>query len=182
MVDFNKVNEYISYIENNEIPEDMKFNEFMINFFNASKVIPLSKYLRNMGKTKKLPKIMNAKKLGEILIDTEKSSDELFTFFKRKGFNGIPELNYSVLSLVRKVSILDNWKKIIEYLTSDKTISEINNTTKQILLPTEIEKLENFIKDSLKIDEEKFIWLLTKYKKIMDEKELKKAMNKLIRQ
>lgn len=85
MVDFNKVNEYISYIENNEIPEDMKFNEFMINFFNASKVIPLSKYLRNMGKTKKLPKIMNAKKLGEILIDTEKSSDELFTFFKRKG-------------------------------------------------------------------------------------------------
>ena len=105
MVDFKKVDEYIDYIEEGRIPDGMTFNEFAVEFYNESKVIPLSKYLRNKGRTSKIPKIMNTKKTGEILYDTEKSGDEIRTFLKRKGFDKVPELNYTLVMLVRKISI-----------------------------------------------------------------------------
>ena len=50
MVDFKKVDEYIDYIEEGKIPEGMTFNEFAMEFYHESKVIPISKYLRSRGK------------------------------------------------------------------------------------------------------------------------------------
>ncbi|WP_410208853.1 hypothetical protein [Fusobacterium sp.] len=182
MVNFKKVDEYITHIENGTLPEGMTFNQFAMDFYNESKVIPMSKYLRNSGRTSKMPKIMNTKKTGEILVDTEKNGDSIKTFLKRKGFSEIPELNYTVVMLVRKVELLDNWKKIVAYLSSDKTIEEINSSTRCRLLPGEVEKLENFIIDELNINEEELNWLLSKFSKINSDKELSKALKKLIRQ
>ena len=63
MIDFKKIDEMIELIENNEVPENQEFNDFVIEFFNEVKTIPLSKYLRTKGKDKRLPKIMIVKKL-----------------------------------------------------------------------------------------------------------------------
>ena len=179
MVDFKKVDEYIDYIEEGKIPEGMTFNEFAIEFYHESKVIPISKYLRSRGRTSKMPKIMNTKKAGEILSETERSGDEVRTFLKRRGYSEIPELNYT---LVRKVELLDNWKKIIAYLQGDKTIEEINNSTKSKLLPGEVARLENYIMEELNLDEEKMNWFLSKFKKLENNKELFRAVKKLNRQ
>ena len=182
MVDFKKVDEYIDYIEEGRIPDGMTFNEFAVEFYNESKVIPLSKYLRNKGRTSKIPKIMNTKKTGEILYDTEKSGDEIRTFLKRKGFDKVPELNYTLVMLVRKIDLLDNWKKIIAYLQGDKTIEEINNSTKSKPLPGEVARLEQYIMNELHIDDEKLNWFLTKFKKLESNRELLRAVKKLNRQ
>lgn len=182
MVDFKKVDEYIDYIEQGTIPEGMTFNEFAIEFYKESKVIPISKYLRSRNRTSKMPKIMNTKKTGEILSDTERAGDEIRTFLKRKGFDKVPELNYTIVMLVRKVELLDNWKKIIAYLQGDKTIEEINNSTKSKLLPGEVAKLEEFIMGELNIDEEKLNWFLSKFNKLENNRELLRAVKKLNRQ
>lgn len=182
MVDFKKVDEYIDYIENGAIPNGMSFNEFAKEFYHESKVIPMSKYLRSRGKTSKMPKIMNTKKAGEILSDTEKAGDEVKTFLRRKGYTEIPELNYTLVMLVRKIDLLDNWKKIIAYLQGDKTIEEINNSTKSKLLPGEVAKLEKYIMEELNIDEEKLNWFLSKFNKLENNKELFRAVRKLNRQ
>lgn len=182
MVDFKKVDEYIDYIEEGKIPEGMTFNEFAVEFYHESKVIPISKYLRNRGRTSKMPKIMNTKKAGEILSETEKAGDEVRAFLKRRGYSEIPELNYTLVMLVRKVELLDNWKKIITYLQGDKTIEEINNSTKSKLLPGEVARLENYIMEELNLDEEKMNWFLSKFKKLESNKELFRAVKKLNRQ
>lgn len=182
MVDFKKVDEYIDYIEKGTIPDGMTFNEFAIDFYKESKVIPISKYLRTRDRTSKMPKIMNTKKIGEVLYETEKFGDEVKTFLKRKGFNKIPELNYTVVMLVRKVELLENWKKIISYLMGDKTIEEINNSTRSKLLPGEVERLENYIMEELNIDEEKLNWFLSKFNKLENNKELLRAVKKINRQ
>lgn len=129
-----------------------------------------------------MPKIMNTKKAGEILSETEKSGDEVRTFLKRRGYSEIPELNYTLVMLVRKVELLDNWKKIIAYLQGDKTIEEINNSTKSKLLPGEVARLENYIMEELNLDEEKMNWFLSKFKKLESNKELFRAVKKLNRQ
>ncbi|WP_300358275.1 hypothetical protein [Fusobacterium sp.] len=182
MVDFNKVDEYISYIEEGTIPQGMTFNEFAMEFYHESKVIPMSKYLRSRGRTSKMPKIMNTKKAGEILYDTLKSGDEIKTFLKRKGFDKVPELNYTLVMLVRKIDLLDNWKKIIAYLQGDKTIEEINNSTKTKLLPGEVARLEEYIMEELNIDEDKLNWFLSKFSKLENNRELFRAVKKLNRQ
>lgn len=182
MVDFKKVDEYIDYIEAGTIPEGMTFNEFAVEFYHESKVIPMSKYLRSRGRTSKIPKIMNTKKTGEILWETEKSGDEVRMFLKRKGFDKVPELNYTLVMLVRKIELLDNWKKIIAYLQGDKTIEEINNSTKSRLLPGEIAKLEEYIMGELNIDEERLNWFLSKFNKLENNRELLRAVKKLNRQ
>lgn len=84
--------------------------------------------------------------------------------------------------LVRKVDLLENWKKIIAYLQGDKTIEEINNSTKSKLLPGEIAKLESFIMKELSLDEEKLNWFLTKINKLETNKDLLRAVKKLSRQ
>lgn len=182
MVDFKKVDEYIGYIEEGTIPEGMTFNEFAVTFYQESKVIPISKYLRSRGRTSKMPKIMNTKKTGEILYETERAGDEVKMFLKRKGYDKIPELNYTLVMLVRKIELIDNWKKIIAYLHGDKTIEEINNSTKTKLLPGEVAKLEEYIMEELNIDEDKLNWFLSKFNKLENNKELLRAVKKLNRQ
>lgn len=184
MVDFKKVDEYIEYIEQGTVPEGMNFNEFAIEFYKESKVIPLSKYLRSRERTSKMPKIMNTKKTGEILYETERSGagDEVKMFLKRKGFDKIPELNYTIVMLVRKIDLFDNWKKIVAYLLGDKTIEEINNSTKSKLLPGEVAKLEEYIMGELNLDEDKLNWFLSKFNKLENNRELLRAVKKLNRQ
>ena len=67
MTDFEKINFMIETIEENRIPEGKTFNEFSMEFFQEVKLLPLSKYLRSIGKNKRLPKIMNMRKAGEVL-------------------------------------------------------------------------------------------------------------------
>ncbi|MDO4588838.1 MAG: hypothetical protein Q4B33_03170 [Fusobacterium sp.] len=180
MVDFKKIDEMIEIIENNQIPEGKTFNEFVIEFFNEVKTIPLSKYLRTKGKDKRLPKIMNSKKAGEVLIDTKKD-DEIQTFLKRKGYKEIPELDYKAVMLLRKTDLFSNWKKLILYFEGAGTVQEINNSTKPTLLPQEVEILENYLKKELNITEQEFNWLISKFSKIQKDKEMLKALKKLAR-
>lgn len=180
MVDFKKIDEMIEIIESNQIPEGKTFNEFVIEFFNEVKTIPLSKYLRTKGKDKRLPKIMNSKKAGEVLIDTKKD-DEIQTFLKRKGYKEIPELDYKAVMLLRKTDLFSNWKKLILYFEGAGTVQEINNSTKPTLLPQEVEILENYLKKELNITEQEFNWLISKFSKVQKDKEMLKALKKLAR-
>ena len=94
MINFEKINKMIDLIENNEIAEGVTFNDFAMDFFNEVKLLPLSKYLKMNDHAKRMPKIMNMKKAGELLLYT-KIDDETQNFLKRKGFNEIPSLDTS---------------------------------------------------------------------------------------
>ena len=179
MLDFKKIDDMIELIEDNIIPEEYSNNEFFIEFFKAVQVIPLSKYLRTKGKDSKLPKIMNSKKAGEILIDTYKD-EEIRLYLKRKGYSEIPQLDYKSIMLLRKTDLYSNWNKIISFLEGKGTVGEINQSTRKALLPQEIEMLENYIKTNLSIDEKELNWLLNKLKKAEQDKAVGKALKKLI--
>lgn len=179
MVDFNKLDKYIDYIERGEVPEIYTFNEFAVEFFNISKVVPLSKYLRSKNKTSKLPKIMNMKKAGEVLSETKKDSSEIRNFLRRKGYINIPDLNYTSIMLLRKVDLMENWKRILLYFGGGKTVLEINNTTRINLFPEEVKHLEDFLMENLKIDEEQLNWFLSLYDKASENKDILRAMRKL---
>lgn len=180
MIDFKKINEMINLIEENEVLEDCSFNEFAVLFYKEVKLIPLSKYLRTNNRIKKLPKIMNMRKAGELLNFTE-TDDETLAFLKRKGHPEIPELDYRTIMLLRKIDPIDNWKKVLTLFNGEKSIEEINLSTRPILFPQEIEKLENFIKDELKIKNEDFDKFMTLFEKAMKNKEIMKAIKKLSR-
>ncbi len=179
MVDFKKIDEMIELIENSIIPEGYSNNEFFIEFFNTVQLIPLSKYLRTKGKDSKLPKIMNSKKAGEILILTQKD-DEIRLYLKRKGYPEVPELDYKSIMLLRKTDLYSNWNKVISFLEGKGTVGEINQSTRKALLPQEIEMLENYIKTTLSLDNKELNWLLGKMKKIEIDKGLNRAVKKLI--
>lgn len=179
MVDFKKIDEMIDIVEQGVIPEGYSNNEFFMEFFNCVQLIPLSKYLRTKGKDSRLPKIMNAKKAGEVLISTQKD-DEIKLYLKRKGYPEIPELDYKSIMLLRKTDLYSNWNKIISFLEGKGTVGEINQSTRKALLPQEIEMLENYIKSNLSIDEKELNWLLNKMKKIEKDKEVAKALRKLV--
>ncbi|MBQ3437892.1 MAG: hypothetical protein IJG31_05255 [Fusobacterium sp.] len=180
MIDFNKINQMINLIENNEIMENLSFNDFAIAFYSEVKLIPLSKYLRTNNIVTKLPKIMNMRKAGELLSFT-KGDEETLSFLKRKGFTEIPELNYRCIMLLRKIDPLDNWKKIIFFINGDKSIEEINNSTKPMLFPQEIKKLEDFIKEELRLDDDNFEKFMNLYAKAIKNKQIIKAIKKLSR-
>lgn len=180
MINFNKINKMISLIENNEILEDYTFNDFAIQFYLEVKLIPLSKYLRTNNIVSKMPKIMNMRKAGELLNFT-KNDEETLNFLKRKGYSEIPDLDYRSIMLLRKIDPMDNWKKIIAFINGDKSIEEINQSTKPMLFPQEIKKLEDFIKNELKIDDNDFEKLMSLYSKIQKNKELSRAIKKLNR-
>lgn len=179
MTDFEKINFMIETIEENRIPEGKTFNEFSMEFFQEVKLLPLSKYLRSIGKNKRLPKIMNMRKAGEVLTDTYADSD-LVSFVKRKSKQGqIPELDYQSIMLLRRIDVKDNWEKIFRFFRGSETVAEINSTTRPELLPKEIEMLENFLKEKLHLSEKELDWLLEKFRKILTEKELLRAIRKL---
>lgn len=180
MINFEKIDSMLILIENNEIPENKNFNEFAIEFYTEVKLLPLSKYLKSKNRTSKTPKIMNIKKAGELLKFTL-SDDEMLSFLKRKGFSEVPLLDYKSIMLLRKIDPIDNWKKIIDFLNGNKTIEEINSSTKPILLPQEIKILEDEIKKELKIDEDEFEKLMRYFNKILKDKKLLKAIKKLSR-
>ena len=180
MVDFTAVDRMIDIIEDGSIPAGTTFNDFAIKFYLESKALPLSKYLRNKGKTKRLPKIMNTKKAGEVLWMTEKDEDTI-KFLKRRGYKDIPSLDYTCVMLLRKTDLMSNWTKILSYFEGKGTIEEINNSTRTILLPDEKEKLETFVVKELNVNQKEYEWLINKYSQIMDNKEVGRAIKKLMR-
>lgn len=180
MVDFEAVDRMIGIVESGNIPENMSFNDFAIKFYLESKALPLSKYLRNKGKTKRLPKIMNTKKAGEVLWMTERDEDTL-KFLKRRGYKGIPKLDYTCVMLLRKTDLMTNWTKILSYFEGKGTIEEINNSTRTMLLPDEKEKLESYVVKELNVNQKEYEWFMNKYTQIADNKELRRAIRKLMR-
>lgn len=179
MLDFELIDNYIDKIEKNEIPEAMDFNKFALEFFKASQTIPLSKYLRKIERTSKMPKIMNMKKAGEVLYYSEKDED-VKKFLNRKGYSEMPQFNYRSIMLLRKVEPLDNWIKLIQFYDGKGTLQEITDSLKPKLLPIEVEKLENYIMAELKLDEKQLNSLLKTIDKIESDKQLKKSIHKLI--
>lgn len=180
MVDFKKVDEMIEIVESGRIEGDEGFNGFAINFYLETKMVPLSKYLRMGGKTKKLPKIMNTKKAGELLFNTQKN-DEALKFLKNRGYATIPQLNYTCVMLLRKVDSITNWKKILDYFEGKGTIEEINNSTKTQLLPGEANMINEYLKLNLGISDTELEWLKEKFKVINNDKEILKALKKIAR-
>ena len=180
IVNFEKINNMIDLIEKNEIMPGLSFNEFAIAFYQEVKLVPLSRYLKTNNRAKRMPKIMTMKKAGELLLFT-KTDDETLSFLKRKGYNEIPELDYKTMMLLRRLDPIDNWKKILAFFDGDKTVEEINLSTKPILFPQEIKKLEEFIKDELSIDDEEFEKFMKLSSLAIKNKELTKAIRKLTR-
>lgn len=179
MIDFKKIDEMIDIVEQGIIPEGYENNQFFIEFFNTVQLIPLSKYLRTKGKDTKLPKIMNSKKAGEVLLATQKD-DDIRLYLKRKGYPQIPQLDYRSIMLLRKTDLYSNWNKIISFLEGKGTVGEINQSTRKALLPQEVEMLENYLKTNLSIDNKELNWLLNKLKKIEQDKSMGRALKKLI--
>ena len=180
MLNFKKINKMIDLIEESQIMEGMTFNEFAMELYSEVKLVPLSRYLKTNNKVKRMPKIMNMRKAGELLLFT-KTDDETLSFLKRKGYNEIPELDYKTMMLLRRLDPIDNWKKILAFFDGDKTVEEINLSTKPILFPQEIKKLEEFIKDELSINDEEFEKFMKLSSLAIKNKELTKAIRKLTR-
>jgi|GEM_PF-184854 len=179
MINFQLINQLIECIENNSIPSSFTFNDFVKNFYNETKLLPLSKYLRSINKTKQLPKIIYSKKAGEFLLET-KNNQEIQTFLKRKGYQDLPQLNFKSILLLRKIDLISNWKKIITFIEGKASIDEINKTTRPALLPQEVLLLEEFITSELSINDRELNWLLTKYAIISNNKKIFSAFKKLI--
>lgn len=181
MVNFEKIDELINLIENNKIIEGMTFNEFFIYFFDEVKLVPLSKYLNSIGKTSKLPKIMNSKKAGELLKDTLRD-ENLLNYVKLKSKNHeIPEMNFKTIMLLRKIEPKDNWDKIFRFIRGGETVDEINASTRPTLLPSEIKILKENLIDKLQIDEKQCEWFLSIYKNVKKDNTLLRSVNKLVR-
>lgn len=179
MINFQSINQMIENIEHNIIPNDLDFNSYMKNFFIATKLLPLAKYLRSIDKTNQLPKVIYAKKAGEFLLDTE-NNQEILTFLKRKGYSTIPQLTFKSILLLRKIDNISNWKKIITLIEGKGTVDEINRTTRPALLPNEVQLLESFLLKELSINEKELNWLLTKFMYIDNNKKLYNAFKKLL--
>ena len=81
MLNFKKINKMIDLIEESQIMEGMTFNEFAMEFYSEVKLVPLSRYLKTNNKVKRMPKIMNMRKAGELLLFT-KTDDETLSFLK----------------------------------------------------------------------------------------------------
>ncbi|MGL5964669.1 MAG: hypothetical protein ACRCZ9_06935 [Fusobacteriaceae bacterium] len=179
MIDFKKIDDYIEIIEKGDIPEGLDFNSLALGFFKATQTVPLSKYLRRIDRTKRMPKIMNMKKAGEVLYYSEKDED-VKNFLQRKGYSEMPQFNYRSILLLRKVEPIDNWIKIIQFHEGKSTLQEITDSLKPRLLPVEIEKLEGHIKSELKVDDRELNWILKIFAKVQEDKQLQKSLKKLL--
>ena len=179
MIDFKKIDNYIDIIENSEIPEGMDFNRLALDFFKVTQTLPLSKYLRKIERTNRMPKIMNMKKAGEVLYYSEKDED-VKSFLGRKGYDEMPQFNYRSIMLLRKVEPLDNWIKVLQFYEGKGSLQEIADSLKPKLLPIEVEKLENHIKGELRIDDKELNWLLKLLEKVEKDKQLQKSVKKLL--
>ena len=95
--------------------------------------------------------------------------------------NKMPSLDYKTIMLLRKLDPIDNWKKILAFLNGDKTVEEINMSTRPILFPQEIKKLEEYIKDELNLNDEEFEKFMSISSIAVKNKEVMKAIKKLSR-
>ena len=180
MINFEKINKMIDLIEDSQIMEGLTFNEFAMEFYSEVKLVPLSRYLKTNNKVKRMPKIMNMRKAGELLLFT-KTDDETLSFLKRKGYNEMPSLDYKTIMLLRKLDPIDNWKKVLAFFNGDKTVEEINLSTRPILFPQEIKKLEEYIKDELSLNDDDFEKFMSTCSVAIKNKEVMKAIKKLSR-
>lgn len=179
MTDFSKIEKMIDYISSTTLPKNQTFNEFALEFYLETRHIPLSKFLKLREFKSKTPKIMNTKKAGELLYET-KTNHEALDFLSDNGFVSPPELNYTNIMLLRKTTVIRNWKKLITYIKGNGTIDQINKKNKKQLLPDEKLKLEEFLKEKLNLSSSEFDWLLKNTRLIGENKELEKAIKKLI--
>ena len=122
MINFEKINKMIDLIEESQIMEGLTFNEFAMEFYSEVKLVPLSRYLKTNNRVKRMPKIMNMRKAGELLLFT-KTDDETLSFLKRKGYSEIPSLDYKTIMLLRKLDPIDNWKKVLAFFKPISTFS-----------------------------------------------------------
>jgi len=179
MINFEKINKMIDLIEESQIMEGLTFNEFAMEFYSEVKLVPLSRYLKTNNRVKRMPKIMNMRKAGELLLFT-KTDDETLSFLKRKGYSEIPSLDYKTIMLLRKLDPIDNWKKVLAFFNGDKTVEEINLSTRPILFPQEIKKLEDYIKDELNLNDDDFEKFMRTCSVAIKNKEIMKAIKILL--
>jgi hypothetical protein len=83
--------------------------------------------------------------------------------------------------LLRKLDPIDNWKKVLAFFNGDKTVEEINLSTRPILFPQEIKKLEEYIKDELSLNDDDFEKFMSICSVAIKNKEVMKAIKKLSR-
>lgn len=179
MVDFNKVIEMVELILKNEIYDNKSFNDFCIEFYLETRALPLSKFLRLKGYGSKLPKLMNTRKAGEVLYETQ-NNKENFKILEKYSYEEIPQLNYSAIMLLRKTTLERNWRKLVDYLEGRGTIEEISRKNSKILLPEEKEKLENYIKKELGISSGELEWFLAKAPLLFENKKVYNALKRMI--
>ena len=179
MVNFDLILEIIQQIDSGDIPSNITFNDFCIKFFLETKQIPLSKFLKMKGFSNKMPKIMNTRKAGEVLFES-KSNTEILELIKKEGYPDIPQLNYSVIMILRKTTLDKNWKKTISYLKGEGTIDEIISSNKKILIPEERDKINEYVQNELNLNSTELNWLLEKFNKINKSKKISNSIKKLL--
>ncbi len=179
MVNFDKIIEMIELICNSDYYTNKTFNDFAIEFFLETRAIPLSKFLRLRGFSNKMPKIMNLRKAGEVLYQTP-NSKEVKEIFDSFNLVEVPQLNYSAIMVLRKTTIEKNWKKLLEYINGQGTIEDINRRNQTNLLPEEIEKIENYIKQDLALTSGEFQWFKEKAKKLLENKKTLNSLKKIL--
>lgn len=179
MVNFELIIEMIEKICIGDIQKGSTFNEFCIKFYLETKLLPLSKFLKIRGYSNKMPKIMNTRKAGEVLYES-KGNKDVSNLIEKYGYTEIPQLNYSAIMVLRKVSIEKNWQKIVSYLKGEGTIDEILKNNKKMLLPEEVSKIKEFIQDELSINSNELQWLIEKHHKMRKNKKIINSINKLL--
>ena len=106
MINFEKINKMIDLIEESQIIEGMTFNEFAMEFYSEVKLVPLSRYLKTNNRVKRMPKIMNMRKAGELLLFT-KTDDETLSFLKRKKLLQTDDKNHQFATAPFKYYLLN---------------------------------------------------------------------------
>lgn len=179
MVNFERIEDMIKLICEGESYENMEYNDFFVNFYLETKALPLSKYLRMKNYSNKMPKIMNTKKAGEILYETKKNP-EILDYIKKRGYENIPQLNFTCIMLLRKTDLKTNWEKLLDYLEGKGTIEKINIQTRKKSFPEERKKIELELMESLNLNYNELEWLINKYKLINEDAKLKRLFKKII--
>ena len=71
--------------------------------------------------------------------------------------------------------------RLLAFFNGDKTVEEINLSTRPILFPQEIKKLEDYIKDELNLNDDDFEKFMSTCSVAIKNKEIMKAIKKLSR-
>lgn len=179
MVNFELVIDMVNTICQGDITKGMSFNDFCIKFYLETRALPLSKFLKMRGYANKMPKIMNTRKAGEVLFES-KGRKEIEEIIQKAGYKEVPQLSYSALMVLRKVSLEKNWERIIAYLKGQGTIDEILKLNKKLILPEERSKIIEYAQQELNLSSNEMQWFIDMYKKVNTNKKLLNSLNKLL--